>query len=47
MHAQYWDGHSMQYFKESDIPNIRKVLLYKWVTHKENEVKNWKDKLNL
>ena len=36
MHAEHWDGHSMQYFKESDIPNIRKLLLHKWLTHKDN-----------
>ncbi|CAD6220545.1 unnamed protein product [Miscanthus lutarioriparius] len=47
MHAEHWDGRSMQYFKESDIPNIRKLLLYKWLTHKDNVVQNWKDRLHL
>ncbi|CAD6240320.1 unnamed protein product [Miscanthus lutarioriparius] len=47
MHAEHWDGRSMQYFKESDIPNIRKLLLHKWLTHKDNVVQNWKDRLHL
>lgn len=46
MHAEYWDGRSMEYFKEEDMPNIRKLLLYKWVTHPENDT-DWQGKLNL
>lgn len=46
VHAEKWDGSSMDYFSEQDIPNIRKILLHKWVTHKDNQ-SDWKDKLGI
>ncbi|CAD6232376.1 unnamed protein product [Miscanthus lutarioriparius] len=46
MHAEHWDGHTIYNFMEKDIPNIRKLLTHKWVTHPDNET-NWRDKLKL
>jgi hypothetical protein len=46
MHAQHWDGRTIYNFKEEDIPNIRKILTHKWVTHPENQTKWW-EKLKL
>ncbi|CAL5038382.1 unnamed protein product [Urochloa decumbens] len=46
MHAEHWDGFKIYNFQEKDIPNIRKLLTYKWLTDKENET-DWKTKLGL
>ena len=46
MHVEHWDGRTIYNFKEKDIPNIRKLLTHKWVTHPDNET-NWRDKLKL
>ncbi|CAL5042965.1 unnamed protein product [Urochloa decumbens] len=46
MHAEHWDGFKIYNFQEKDIPNIRKLLTYKWLTDKENGT-DWKTKLGL
>ncbi|CAL4981046.1 unnamed protein product [Urochloa decumbens] len=46
MHAEHWDGFKIYNFQEKDIPSIRKLLTYKWLTDKENET-DWKTKLGL
>jgi hypothetical protein len=46
MHAEHWDGRSIYNYKEKDMPNIRKILTHKWLTH-PNNVTNWREKLNL
>jgi hypothetical protein len=46
MHAQHWDGRTIYNFKEKDIPNIRRILTHKWVTHPNNATKWW-EKLKL
>ncbi|CAN6273204.1 unnamed protein product [Urochloa humidicola] len=46
MHAEHWDGSTVYNFQEKDIPNIRKLLTYKWLTNEENDT-DWKLKLGL
>ncbi|CAL4966916.1 unnamed protein product [Urochloa decumbens] len=46
MHAEHWDGFKIYNFQEKDIPSIRKLLTYKWLTDKENGT-DWKTKLGL
>ena len=46
LHAEHWDGRSIYNFKESDMPNIRKILTYNWLNHKDNDTE-WKKKLGL
>jgi hypothetical protein len=43
MHAEHWDGRTVCNFNEKDMPNIRKLLTYKWFTHPENDTA-WKHK---
>ncbi|CAL5078667.1 unnamed protein product [Urochloa decumbens] len=46
MHAEHWDGRTVYNFQAKDMPNIRKLLTYKWLTFEENDT-DWKTKLNL
>ncbi|CAN6281787.1 unnamed protein product, partial [Urochloa humidicola] len=46
MHAEHWDGSTICNCQEKDMPNIRKLLTYKWLTHAENDT-DWKTKLDL
>ncbi|TVT99417.1 hypothetical protein EJB05_55238, partial [Eragrostis curvula] len=46
MNTEHWDGRSVPNFSEEDMPNIRKLLTYKWLTHKHN-ISDWKEKLNV
>lgn len=47
MHAEHYDGREVASFTEKDMPNIRKLLTVKLLNHERNDVKTWKDKLNL
>ncbi|KAK3154118.1 hypothetical protein QOZ80_2BG0186340 [Eleusine coracana subsp. coracana] len=46
MHAEYWNGNTLLHFKEEDMPKIRELLTYKWLTHNKN-IAPWKLKLKL
>ncbi|TVU17359.1 hypothetical protein EJB05_11944, partial [Eragrostis curvula] len=47
MNVEQWDGRNIPSFDEADMPNIRKLMTYKWITHELNDVRDWKEKLNL
>ncbi|TVU20769.1 hypothetical protein EJB05_30365, partial [Eragrostis curvula] len=47
MNAEEWKGRHEPSYKGSDIPNIRKLLTYQWISHEKNDVGDWRSMLGL
>ncbi|TVT99517.1 hypothetical protein EJB05_55104, partial [Eragrostis curvula] len=47
MNAEEWKGRHEPSYKESDVPNIRKLLTHRWLSHEKNDVGDWQSRLGI